>query len=245
MNGGEYWDRLPYGPGVTLIQVDPNGLAALCKPAGVLSLPNRPEDERRSLLQARYVFDGEYYAWGEPQRRCWLLNRLDGGTSGVILVASDADLAAEVRARFKTRGVRKTYQALVFGRPLRPTETWRDRLAVDKSGGRIRTGAGAIPAECAMKLVRSVPSRGVSLLQLEPRTGRSHQLRVQCANRRLPIVGDLTYGDFARNREFARQTGLRRLFLHSLATALEYAWKGASWKFAAEAPLPPEFGGLD
>ena len=109
-----------------------------------------------------------------------MLNRLDSATSGVILVASSAELAAEIRAQFKRKQVRKVYQALVFGRPRVPTEVWRDRLAVEKRGGQIRTAAhaGHIPAESVMTLVEAKGGPApVALLRLEPRTGRSHQLR--------------------------------------------------------------------
>ena len=51
-------------------------------------------------------------------------------------------------------------------------------------------------------------------MRLEPRTGRSHQLRVQCAKRRLPIVGDQTYGDFGLNREFAKATKSKPMTNH-------------------------------
>jgi 23S rRNA-/tRNA-specific pseudouridylate synthase len=121
---------------------------------------------------------------------------------------------------------------------------WRDRLAIAKHGGRIRTGAdgGHVPAESRMRVVqmgRREPKR--SLLRLEPLTGRSHQLRVQCAKRGLPIVGDQTYGDFARNREFARLAGTKRLFLHSRETSFTYEFLGRQHAFTAEAPLPEEF----
>jgi 23S rRNA-/tRNA-specific pseudouridylate synthase len=66
---------------------------------------------------------------------------------------------------------------------------------------------------------------------------------VQCAKRHLPIVGDQTYGDFRRNREFAKASGEKRLFLHSLETAFTYAWAGRTHAFAAHAALPAEFGG--
>lgn len=82
-----------------------------------------------------------------------------------------------------------------------------------------------------------------SLLRLEPRTGRSHQLRVQCAKRGLPIVGDQTYGDFGLNRTLAKATGAKRLFLHSLETAFDYEFGGRKLKFKAVAPLPGEFRG--
>jgi 23S rRNA-/tRNA-specific pseudouridylate synthase len=93
-----------------------------------------------------------------------------------------------------------------------------------------------------MSLIRA--GEGVprcALVRLEPRTGRSHQLRVQCARRGRPIIGDQTYGDFRANREFARRTGLTRLFLHSLETALAYDYGGCSHSFGARAPLPREF----
>jgi len=238
---------LPLGRGVALIAQDPNGLAALNKPAGVLSHPNQRSDEKRSLLEARYVLDGEFFEWAGADgavQRLWLINRLDSATSGVILVAASGELAAEVRAQFKRKHVHKTYQALVFGWPRQQQELWRDLLAVEKRGGQIRTAAGAghIPAESHMTLIRKSGGEAqLALIQLEPRTGRSHQLRVQCAKRNLPIVGDQTYGDFPRNRAFAKQTGVKRLFLHSLKTRFEYDFGGRPFAFSATAPLPEEF----
>ena len=72
MSGAEgFWDALPLGRDVTLIVHDRNGLAALSKPAGVLSHPNERGEERRSLLNARYEFDGEYFEWtgADPSAR--------------------------------------------------------------------------------------------------------------------------------------------------------------------------------
>lgn len=247
MPADSFWSNLPLGRGVALLHRDENGLAAFDKPAGILSHPNEPGDQPRSLLNARYELDGEFFEWtsgGEGTQRLWLLNRLDSATSGVILAAADRELAAEVRAQFKRKQVRKVYNALVFGVPRQPLELWRDRLAIEKRGGMIRTagGAGNVPAECRMSVVRTA-LRGtrVSLLKLEPKTGRSHQLRVQCAKRQLPIVGDQTYGDFAANREFAKAAGTKRMFLHSLETTFEYEWRGRRFPFAAHAPLPAEF----
>jgi 23S rRNA-/tRNA-specific pseudouridylate synthase len=172
-----------------------------------------------------------------------LLNRLDSATSGVILAAASEELAREVRAQFKRKRIRKVYHALVFGVPAEPVQVWRDRLAVTKQAGQVRTsGAGHIPCESQMQLLRRRPTPPpIALLRLEPHTGRSHQLRVQCALRHLPIVGDATYGDFARNREFAKGTGLKRLFLHSLETSFDYEFGGRPFHFADRAPLPEEF----
>lgn len=242
----DFWDTLPIAEGVQPLTRDPNGLAAFDKPAGLLSHPNGSEDEARSLLTCRYDKEAQCFQWkgadGEP-RRLWLLNRLDSATSGVILTAADERLALAVREHFARKQVRKIYNALVFGQPHKASEVWRDLVAVQKKGGQIRTGTvGNIPAETHFQLLKHFQRAfSTSLIRLEPRTGRSHQLRVQCAKRQLPIVGDQTYGDFGMNREFARATRSKRLFLHSLETAFTYEFGGRSHAFKAAAPLPREF----
>ncbi len=242
-----FWGAVPLGLGVSRVALDANGLAALDKPEGVLSHPNSPRDEPRSLVRAGYDEADECFRWQGPggeTSALWLINRLDSATSGLILVASDGQLAREAREQFRRRRVRKVYQALVFGRPRLAEETWRDVLGVRRQGGHVRTfaGAGNLPAESRMALVTT--SRGaqvLSLIQLEPHTGRSHQLRVQCAKRGLPIVGDRTYGDFAANKAFVRAGGPRRMFLHSLEVGFDYAFGGRENSFFARAPLPAEF----
>ncbi len=242
----DFWETLPRGEGVNLLRHDANGLAAFDKASGVLSHPNGSEDEARSLLTCRYDKEAQCFQWKADDgslRRLWLLNRLDSATSGVILVAATEKLAAAVREHFAKKQVRKIYNALVFGRPHKERELWRDQLAVTKQGGQIRTAArGNIPAETAFELLRHTQrSFSTSLVRLEPRTGRSHQLRVQCAKRELPIIGDQTYGDFGLNRAFKKATGSDRLFLHSLETAFTYEFAGRSHPFKASAPLPKEF----
>lgn len=241
-----FWAEIPFGAGVKRVALDPNGLTALDKPEGILSHPNGPRDEGRSLVMAKYDESGEFFEWAAPggKRRLWLINRLDSATSGLILVATTGELASEVRAQFKRKQVSKTYQALVFGKPRQKAETWTDLLEVKKQGGRIRTqaGSGRLPAQSRMKLIRGGEgSPRISLLQLEPQTGRSHQLRVQCAKRGMPIVGDQTYGNFGANRLFAKSGGSKRMFLHSMETSFQYTFAGRENSFSAKAPLPPEF----
>lgn len=239
----EWFRQLPWGNGVEIIKLDPHGLAALAKPAGVLSHPNTSREQNRALINAAYSLNEECFTWSDPQgerHQVWLLNRLDSATSGVILVSLDPELAEVMRLHFRQKKVRKIYNTLVFGRVHPTTQVWRDRLAVQKQGGQIRTsGRGNIPAECKMKVLQQGSAH--ALLQLEPITGRSHQLRVQCAKRHLPIVGDATYGDFTRNRTFAKEHGTKRLFLHSMETSFEYEFRGKRNRFKATAPLPPEF----
>jgi tRNA pseudouridine65 synthase len=245
-----FWEQLPLGNGVTLIAHDANGLAALSKPEGVLSHPNMESEVPRALLTVPYTIKGECFNWtpadvpGAGPRRLYLLNRLDSATSGVILVTANEALATYMRDLFLHKHVNKIYQAIVFGKPSEPTQLWRDNLAIKKKGAKIRVGTGGDRlSQSRMTVIRQKRdvTPPLALIQLEPLTGRSHQLRVQCAGRKLPIVGDLTYGEFSYNRDLAKATGLKRLFLHSCETNFDYEWQGKKCHFKAVAPLPEEF----
>jgi tRNA pseudouridine65 synthase len=232
----------PLGEYTRFLLRDPNGLVALAKPAGVLSHPNEGRDRLRTILDASFDQEAERFSWKDEAgatHALWLLNRLDSATSGVILLADTEALALHIRGLFRSRQVHKVYEALVFGVPHAPVQQWRDMLAVDKRGGQIRTSTqGNIPSESHMRVLRQWRgSPSLALIELTPKTGRSHQLRVQCAKRHLPIVGDATYGDFALNRHWAKQGKDKRLHLHSRRTAFDYEWKGRRWHFEAEDPV--------
>lgn len=244
----DFWQTLPLGHDVVLLNRDANGLAAFNKPFGVLSHPNSSQDEARSLLTCRYDKEEQCFQWKAAdgtERRLWLLNRLDSATSGVILTAASEKVAKAVREHYAKKQVSKTYQALVFGKPQLRAEVWHDMMSVKKGPGQVRAHAvGNIPAETAFQLIRhSQKAFSTALIKLEPRTGRSHQLRFQCAKRHLPIVGDQTYGNFGLNKAFAKTTKNKRLFLHSLTTSFTYEYAGKKWPFKATAPLPEDFQG--
>ncbi len=238
---------LPLGTGVEILTQAPGGLIAFDKPAGVLSHPNMKSEQPRALLTCDYSIGGEFFSWIDAAgelRRLWLLNRLDSHTSGVILGVLDAELAVRIRALFREKHIQKVYHALVFGKPSHASDVWNDRLAVEKRGGQVRTIAGnGIPSESQVRVLnqRRDAAAPLTLIELTPRTGRSHQLRVQCAHRRLPIVGDATYGDFTANRALAKASGIKRLCLHSHQTRFDYEYEGRTVKFTATAPTPAEF----
>ncbi len=231
--------NLPLGQGVFVLESDQTGLLALHKPDGIMSHPNESRGNPKALLTCAYDLEQERYHWQGGE--LFLLHRLDSPTSGVILACTDFALARAVKSAFKDNQIQKTYFALVFGSPPSKRATWQDRL--EKDGANSRVARGAPNALTEMKLVKTIRiNEGVvSLLELRPKTGKTHQLRVQCAARGLPIVGDATYGEFAWNRIFARLSGQKRLFLHAENVAVSLEWKGLRLEFTVSSQLPKEF----
>jgi 23S rRNA-/tRNA-specific pseudouridylate synthase len=233
---------LPLHPACTLLKSDPSGLLAVDKATGILSHPNSKSDKGAAVLKLPYEFETESFVDGD--RRWYLLNRLDGPTSGVILLADNPEVAQAVKEAFARHEVEKCYAAVLKGIPPRKRDQWRDYLVTRKRGATLRTEAsrGKPNALTDMELLErgsGPPAR--ALVLLKPATGKTHQLRVQCASRHLPIIGDATYGDFAFNREFRRRTGEGRLFLHSWKTRLQVHVNGSNLSFSVESPVPGAF----
>lgn len=244
---------MPLGKGVRLLTWHPSGLVALEKPEEIRSHPNDNRPDPDALLTVPYDAGEECYLWTDGGRevRFWLLNRLDAPTSGVLLGASGAAIAEKVKQLFSERKVKKVYRALVKGNARHERGIWRDRFSVNRQGGLVRAGCGG-PVEAAVGVKCLQASHGkipVSLLELTPQTGRTHQLRVQCAEHGFPILGDATYGDFRLNRELAKRFGVARLFLHSCHITVDLGPAGARAEpsekvFSASSPLPEVFTAL-
>ncbi|MEX0329919.1 MAG: pseudouridine synthase [Puniceicoccaceae bacterium] len=233
---------LPLHKSCRLLTTHPSGLMALEKAAGIMSHPNIRGERKSTLLEADYDHETESYFDGT--RSWYLLNRLDAPTSGVILMAETLEVARKVRECFSRHSVSKEYVALVKGIPPRPQDSWRDCLKVVRQRGSLRTVVtlGRANAFCEMRLLErgsGPPAR--ALIALNPKTGKTHQLRVQCAHRHLPIIGDSTYGQYAFNREFKQLKGVNRLFLHSFRTQVHLAIDGTEVDFQAESPVPDVF----
>ncbi|MDX2112083.1 MAG: RNA pseudouridine synthase [Verrucomicrobiota bacterium] len=236
--------EFPLGPGVRLIKDHPSGLIALYKPEGVRSHPNDAKADAQALLTIPYDEGTECFHWTDPAgvvRHLWLLNRLDSPTSGLILCATESTLADTVKNLFENRKVKKTYYAVVKGNARNQRGVWRDQFNITKKQGLVRAGCGGtVIASVDVRCLEATHGRiPISLLELRPATGRTHQLRVQCAEHGFPIVGDATYGDFRVNREIAKTSGTKRLFLHS--GKIELSLGNTHGSFSAEYPMPAEF----
>jgi 23S rRNA-/tRNA-specific pseudouridylate synthase len=131
---------LPLHPDCTLLKRDACGLIAVDKACGILSHPN-PGKAASSAAVITCPYNFEREAYEGPDGPWYLLNRLDGPTSGVILLAESPELAEAVKAAFAAHTVEKTYAAVVKGVPARKQDTWRDCLEVRKHRGTLRTQA--------------------------------------------------------------------------------------------------------
>jgi tRNA pseudouridine32 synthase/23S rRNA pseudouridine746 synthase len=196
-------------------------LLVVDKPAGLLSVPGRGEDKQDCLiarLQADY-----------PGAR--IVHRLDHDTSGLLVIARDADVHRELSRQFHDREVEKRYIALVLGHPasdggrielpLRYDPPTKPRHVVDHDGGQ--------PALTEWQ--RLEQCEGHARVALVPHTGRSHQLRVHMLALGHPILGDSLYAPAE-----AAPTGAR-LCLHAETLGFVHPVHGGRVRFHRPAPF--------
>jgi 23S rRNA pseudouridine1911/1915/1917 synthase len=220
------------------------------KPANLLVHPTNPGgpntlwDELKQF-QAYEIVNGGRIA---------LINRLDRETSGLILVAKSTETARALGLLISRHRIRKKYVAIVFGWPqsdtftvdqpllrqgtVRPSKIWL-KQTVHRDG---------YPAVTEFRVLRRLTRDGdpFALVAAEPRTGRTHQIRVHLAHVGHPIVGDKIYGpdencylDFIASDwspELEAKLLLQRQALHS--SALSFDFNGAAYSFTA--PIPDD-----
>ncbi|MBV9782370.1 MAG: RNA pseudouridine synthase [Acidisphaera sp.] len=124
----------------------------------------------------------------------WLVHRLDADTAGCLVVALRRAALIAAQAEFAAGRAIKTYWALVRGVPATAQGVVDAPLAKrrDRAGWRMAVDAGGQPAVTAWRLRGRAD--GLSWLELMPRTGRTHQVRVHCASLGFPVLGDALYG---------------------------------------------------
>jgi len=173
----------------------------------------------------------------EPALRPGIVHRLDKATSGVMIVAKTQASFEHLKKLFQEHRIEKTYYALVFGVPVKGKGVIDAPIGI-KNGSlkrSIHVSKMAKSAVTEYSVVRKFTKNGsesYSLLEIHPKTGRTHQIRVHLASIGHPIVGDLMYGKKIQP-PFAE-----RLMLHAGAIAFS-SDKGD--RFVFEAPPPPDF----
>ncbi len=180
-----------------------------------------------------------------PAESLFLVHRLDVGTSGLILVAKDPEAHQALVQILVERRAKKTYLALVWGCPHPREGRWEWALGPDrKDRRRMAVEPGGKPSASTFSLLTK--SKYVSLLSLQPETGRTHQLRVHCAQAGHPIVGDDLYGGprhkSLRDQSLREHLQAVRPLLH--AWSLHLPSSEAAPEIILQAPLPKDFAAL-
>ncbi|KAF1047191.1 RluA family pseudouridine synthase [Xylophilus sp.] len=205
-----------------------DALLVFDKPSGQLSVPGRGAGKADCLAaraQAR---------WPDAL----VVHRLDMATSGLIAMARGLPAQRTLSEAFATRRVHKRYRALVQGVVAAEPGAWQEidlPLIADwpnRPLQKVDFDAGK-PSCTRWRLLAADTARRRSLLELEPVTGRSHQLRVHLLAIGHPILGDALYGDAAARSAAAR------LCLHATVLGLPHPAGGAALAFTSPAPFGP------
>jgi tRNA pseudouridine32 synthase / 23S rRNA pseudouridine746 synthase len=202
-----------------------DALLVLDKPAGLLCVPGKGEDKQDCLssrVQQRHA-DAR------------VVHRLDMATSGLLVMALGASAQRSLNNAFASREVRKRYVAVVDGLLGSPGANWevidlpilldwpnRPRRIIDPQGK---------PSCTRWRVLQHNPAAQTTRLELEPVTGRSHQLRVHLQALRHPILGDALYGTPASQAKAAR------LLLHATRLELTHPVSRQAMVFTSDPPF--------
>lgn len=223
-----------------------SGVVAVAKPAGLATQapPGVPSVEAWARRAITDPVESGYL--GVP-------HRLDRAVSGVLLLAVTPRAARKLSRQFERREVKKTYLAVVVTPPAAESVPqgvmeWRDTLAKLPDEPRAAIVAEASGGREAVTLARvreriELAAGPGLVLELQPLTGRMHQLRLQAASRGMPVVGDLLYGgpSWPDGCEVEADPRLAPILLHAWKIVYADPDSGAPVEITADLPAhwPP------
>ncbi|MGW8256605.1 MAG: RluA family pseudouridine synthase [Thermoguttaceae bacterium] len=220
------------------ILYEDNHLLAVAKPVGLATMgagKNKPTllSLAKDYIKRRYHKPGNVYLG--------VVSRLDAPVSGVTLFARTSKAAARLSEQFRVRSVDKTYWALVEGILQPASGTLVDHLGKHEGHRRmeiVKVGSsGAKVAELTYLRLKTI--RGHSLVEVSPKSGRKHQIRLQFAHHGHPIIGDEKYGSRLNFPSGIALHALRLAIKHPISAQdiiLEASLPGPWRKFGVEQP---------
>ncbi|KAF0124924.1 MAG: hypothetical protein FD189_2055 [Elusimicrobia bacterium] len=198
-------------------------LIIACKPAGMLTIPARgPLGESRSLLELLREEHGDVFT----------VHRLDREVSGAAVFARSRKAHAALCGQFERREVLKLYLAAAHGR-MEDDEGEIDKPVQEYGSGRMGVGFDGKPSVTCYKVIGRLKT--ATLLEVDLKTGRRHQIRVHFYYIGHPLVGDPLYGDKLLQEKYPR------LMLHSWRLGLV---SPSGKKISVEAEPSPDFTGV-
>ncbi len=228
------------------ILYEDSDLIAINKPAGMVVHPGAGNLTGTLVNGLIYHFDELSKEYGSL--RPGIVHRLDKDTSGVLLIAKNDPTHMNLSRQFANREVSKVYLALVWGSPSDEEGVIVGSLKRDPTDRKKFTvGEGGRVAETHYSIVESFED--LTLVELRPKTGRTHQLRVHMKHIGNPIFSDETYGGgLSRSRGFPPQKRKKFTTLHNLisrqalhALSIGFIHPGTGERMELIAPIPDDF----
>ncbi len=214
-----------------------DSLLVLDKPAGMIV--NKSQTVRDLLTLQDWI--GQYLGIRDRGigERAGIVHRLDKETSGIILVAKTQESFENLQMQFKNREVQKKYIALAHGKIVPKASTIRASIGRSPFN-RKKFGVflGGKEAETAYEVIKYYFEKKLgffSLLEIIPKTGRTHQIRVHLKFIGYPVAGDKTYA----GRKIAKQDQqwMERQFLHASQIMIKHPKTGKEIEFTSSLPL--------
>ena len=201
----EQWDFLHAGKTVDIVYEDEN-ILLLNKPAGLLSHPDENEygDTAVARIQ-RYLYEkGSYNPALESSFAPALANRIDRNTAGIIIAAKNAEALRVLNEKIRLRQLHKLYLCVCIGEFDKPEGVLNGYLEKNEKQNRVYVSAdaGERSKQISTKYTVLDCRGGLSLLEIELLTGRTHQIRAHLASIGHPLLGDGKYGTNSANKQF-------------------------------------------
>lgn len=200
-------------------------LAVVVKPPGMLAVPAPRRTETNAIAELGRMFGASH-----P------VHRLDEGTSGLMLVAHDAETQVALKAQFEVHSVERSYVAIGWGRaPHAHLRTW---LVRDRGDGLRGSGPATAPGakEAITRFEPIGRLGGASMCRATLETGRTHQVRIHAAESGFPLLGDPLYAPPHVARRHPR------VALHAAVLGFDHPITGERWRF--EIPLADDLEAL-
>lgn len=217
------YDFLQAGKSADVLYEDEN-ILLLNKPQGLLSHPDEGEYGDTAITRIkRYLYEkGEYNPETENSFAPALANRIDRNTSGIIIAAKNAEALRILNDKIKKRELHKLYLCVAIGSFDKKEGTLRGSLEKNEKQNRVYiTSPDAENAKSIVTRYRVLKEKnGLSLVEIELLTGRTHQIRAHLASIGHPLLGDGKYGTNAQNKRFG---GYKKQFLCSYKLIFDFS----------------------
>ena len=216
------YDFLSAGKSIKIVYEDEN-VILIDKPAGILSHPDEGNYTDTAITRVkRYLYEkGEYDPDNEMSFAPALVNRIDRNTCGIIIGAKNAESLRILNEKLKNREIHKYYLCIAIGKLKNKEGIIKGYLEKNEKQNRVYISDKSTDKTKAIATKYNVLDykNGLSLVEVELLTGRTHQIRASFSHLGNPLLGDGKYGTNAQNKKFG---GYKKQFLYSYKLTFDF-----------------------